>query len=152
MLLYVISELLRFRYLNHEAEIAKESATKELLLGIAKHDEDFAKTIVDAVKSSDLATQVQNQSYDGFEALVRRRREPDGIRIQGRSLSKSDVIELNRQTRRLAKPVTLTKKVRVLSVDSSNPEGFVVRMEDIDDGEVLSASMFDAIVIERYGK
>jgi hypothetical protein len=65
-------------YLNHEAEIAKESATKELLLGIAKHHKVFAKTIAKAIKSSDLAAQVQNQSFDGFEALVRRSEESDG--------------------------------------------------------------------------
>jgi hypothetical protein len=95
---------------------------------------------------------VQNQSFDGFEGLVRRSEESDGIRIQGKNLSKSDVIELNRQTRRSAKPVTLVKKVRVMAVDSSNPQGFMITLEDIDDGEVINASMFDTIVIDRYGK
>ena len=139
-------------YLNYEAGVSKDDTQKETLLGLTQHDEAFVKAISDAVKASDLAAQVQRQSFDGFEALVRRSEESNGITLQGKELSKGDVQELNRQTRRSAKPITFSIEANILSVDSSSPDGFAVRIEDVDSGEIISASMFDPIVIEQYGR
>jgi hypothetical protein len=122
-------------YLNYEAGISKDDTQKETLLGITKHDEDFVKAISDAVKASNLAEQVQRQSFDGFEALVRKSEESDGITLQGKKLSKEDVQELNKQTRRSAKPITFSIEASILSVDSYSPDGFTVKMEDIRNGK-----------------
>ncbi len=139
-------------FLNHESEIAKGVDQKEELQSLADHDERMIETLRRAAKASDLTAEIQKQNYDGYQALVKRSSEAESIEIQGTPLSSTQIDSINRSTRRSAKDVTVKERVRILAVDSSHEDGFVVKVEIIDDGAVLNISMFDPVTTQKFAK
>lgn len=104
-----------------------------------KRMEIFAK----AVKQQPKIGAIYEAAEETYNSILKGAADANYLEIGGRKIPQEDVESLIRQQRSRSTDVKLSGMYRILKVDSSKPEGFLVEVRSQDNGQAFTAKIED---------
>lgn len=142
------------RYLSNHTDVAKIEAQThrddQLIALVRDQREQTQKIIDEAIKQSESAQKIVEQNAKAMEALIKASRESDGVVLQGKSLSKKNIDDLNESQRQATQNVHLTMLCKVARIDARSSSVIYVRFDPLDKSEPVRASLSDPILGEKF--
>ena len=111
-----------------------------------EHDTKRFEMLTHAVESRPVLKQIEHAANHAKDQLVRAVGEEDGGRIQGIDLPREVANEISSSSRSQSSEATVAGQYKVAKVDTTVADGFRVTLEDVKSGEMITASLFDAII------
>jgi hypothetical protein len=109
------------------------------------------RLISELVKQSGKVEQIVRESEGGYDAVVRNSGRADYVILQGIPLTKEDLAEIKRRTRRTAEKTVLKDEAfKIEGVDPTDPKVYVVRLRRLKTDEIIVAQLDDAVTMERF--
>ncbi|WP_267427081.1 hypothetical protein [Methylobacterium sp. GC_Met_2] len=154
------------RYLDHvenvkksdtELEEKKSSDEREKHVvdaarEMSKETSEHMRILADAVKNIQGAREINDESIDGIDSLVRHSYRASSVTLQGTTLQSEQIEEITRRTRRKPQDITVRRPYKVLAVDGTAERGFIVKLQEPTSDGILTAILSDAVVREKYGR
>jgi hypothetical protein len=144
-------------YLSHAAEIKRiekqeqtERGLREIIKDLTQNERERVSLLEDIKRKNEEARTISDESDEAYESIIRHSTRADSVVIQGRPVSRRAISEITSISRRRAKNVVEDGIFTILSVDTSDPKSFVIRLKEERTDRVISALLEDAVVTERY--
>jgi hypothetical protein len=109
------------------------------------------RLLAEASKQVDKVERLRSESEGGYDAVVRNSGKAEYVILQGVRLSKEDISDIKRKTRRKAEKLLLKDEAfRIEGVDPTDPKSFVVRLRRLKNNEIIVAKLDDAVSMDRF--
>jgi hypothetical protein len=135
--------------------VSDDEKTKQLLDNFQsqlEHDSKRFELLTKAVESRPLLKQIEHSANAARDEIIKAVAEEDGGRIQGIDLPREIASEISSTSRTHSSEAKLAGQYRVAKVDTTSPDGFRVTLEDVKTGDLVTASLFDAIISWEHKK
>ncbi|MGO3930127.1 hypothetical protein [Rhodopseudomonas pseudopalustris] len=146
------SDFLKFKSEQRKAA-SDDQKTKGLLDTFEtylQHDSKRTELLSRALEAAPVLKQIQQSANSAKEELVRAVADERGGKIQGIELPKDVANEISSKSRTQSSEARSAGQYRVAKVDTTVANGFRVTLEDIESGEIVTASLFDAIISAEH--
>ncbi len=137
---------------THRSDNEREMGLQQLAAKYADSEAEKFKIFAEALSKSKGACIVNAESNAGFDSVMRQSYRADGLTIQGRSISKDQIKEITKSTRRASEDVRFRALYKVDGVDSTTEYGFSVLLRNIQTGETFNADLEERLSSARYGR
>lgn len=146
-------------YLQNRTEIRKaevqSNKDKEFLQTLqftSKEETARLKIFERAMRNSPMLEEVSVIADEGKDALIRSMRDFDTTKVNNIEVPGGLADELMRSNRRSSEEKEIKGNFKVLRVDTTSPDGFRVRLENVVTGDQITARLRDALADEQQGK
>lgn len=146
-------------YLDHRLNIRKEeNKTKDgekLLDGIkflSDKETERMRILADALSKAPILGPVAEEAEDVHHSLLKAMTTSPKTEVQGITMNGDVAAELATNARRTGEDVRLDGNYKILRVDTTHPDGFMVRLENVEIGTILSAGVQNIILSEDHRK
>lgn len=144
-------------YLDHRTQIRQSEIKNEEQRSLIEHlkfaqekETERAKILADIVVQTPRLQTISNYAEDAKNQLLKRSISADKIEIYDTELNSDVAEELVKNARTKSSDIRLDGMYRILSVDSSNPEEFKVRLRSVDSMDEFSAKVQDRTLDRKY--
>lgn len=146
-------------YLENRRQVrekeVKSEETRELLKGqqfISEQETERTRLLTQVMMSNTAITNVSKVADDTRAALIKELGTTNKSEIQGIRVEGEVAMELAKNARRKSIDVAFNAKFRILTVDSTDPESFKVRLRNIETKEEFNAKVQDYSLDSKYIK
>ncbi|EDC6225113.1 hypothetical protein J8H26_003321 [Salmonella enterica subsp. enterica serovar Hadar] len=129
-----------------EAKNEEQRALISHLTFAQKQETERAQIMADLAAQNPRVHTIAELSKDTKAELLKRTAVADEVNLQGIEITGEEAEELARNARQQAIEVRLDGKYRILSVDSSDPLEFKVRVRSLSNGDEFTATVQDETV------
>jgi hypothetical protein len=151
------SKLAYSEYLSNKTAqrriVSDDEKTKHLLDNFRTHLEHDSKRyemLTQAINSRPALKQIEYSANVARDEIVKAVAEENGGKIQGIDLPREVATEISSVSRSQSSEAHIAGQYRVAKVDTTVPDGFRVTLEDVKSGEMITASLFDAIISAEH--
>lgn len=144
-------------WLKNKTELKKISSdddkTKTLLENYQAqlvHDTKRFEMLTKAIESRPALKQIEREVDSAKAELVKAIADDNGGKIMGIDLDKDVANEISSIPRQQSTEAKLAGQYKVAKVDTTVSDGFKVTLEDVSSGELVNASLFDAIISAQH--
>ena len=144
-------------YLDNRAQIRQseiKSEEQRALIDSIKFSQEQetsrAKIMAGLIVDNPRLHTISNYAEEAKTQLIRRSSEADTIELFGTEIDSDSASELVRNARNKSEDVRLDGMYRILSVDSSNPEEFKVKLKSLDSRDEFLAKVQDRTLERKY--
>jgi hypothetical protein len=115
-----------------------------------QHDSKRFEMLTQVVESRPTLKQIEYSANTARDEIVKAVAEENGGVIQGINIPREVANEISSVSRTRSSEANLSGTYRVAKVDTTAPDGFRVTLEDIKSGELVTASLFDALISAKH--
>jgi hypothetical protein len=116
---------------------------------LSTQETERLKIFAQAVKKNEKLGIIYEDAEETYDSILRGASEADYLEIGGQKIHKDLIEDLIRQKRSRSVDVQLNGMYRILKVDSSKPEDFLVEVRSQEDGSTFTAKLEDKWVFRR---
>lgn len=135
--------------------ISDDEKTKHLLDNFQaqlEHDSSRYEMLTNAISNRPVLKQVEHSANVARDEIIKAVADENGGQVQGIHLSKEVANEISSVSRTRSSDAHIEGLFRVAKVDTTVPDGFRVTLESVGSGEMITASLFDAIISAEHRK
>lgn len=148
----VISEAIKAKTEQRKLSSDDEKTRQMLSNYQSQLDNDTKRyeLLVQALEQKPVLKQIEQSATAARDEIVRAVADEGGGSIQHIPLPREVATEISSVSRAQSSEAKLVGQYRVSRVDTTVPDGFRVTLEDIKSGELVTASLFDAVVSAEH--
>lgn len=120
----------------------------EFLDGVIKADPNRS-TLNRAIKSSKKAAEISAHSSDAMDEIIRNDGGAESITVGETKISAQNIQTIKRATRSKSEDIVIIGDYLVTAVESDDEHSFTVRLEGVDDDQVILAELVDPLIGSR---
>lgn len=138
---------------DHRKLVSDDDKTKTLLNNFQaqlEHDTKRFEMLTKAIEARPLLKQIEESADEARDEIVKAVAEEKGGRLQGIFLPPDVANEISSTSRSQSSEAKVSGIYKVAKVDTTVADGFKVTLEDINSGETISASLFDALISAEH--
>lgn len=132
-------------YLNSQ----QQQKQIEALPLLSKQETERLKIFAGALQRQEKLVPIYEDAQETYNSILKGAREAYYLEIGGKKILQEDIEELVRKKRSLSEEVQLNGMYRILKVDSSKPEGFLVEVQSQEDSRTFTAKLEDKWVFRK---
>lgn len=134
---------------SEEIKSRERRETLENIRYLSGQETERLKTLVRALGESDRLPRVDEAVDEGRRAVLKSIPEHVHAVIGGAEIDGAQARELAKSERKRSKEVTIEGNYSIRRVDTTAPDGFRVRLQNIDDETSLTAGVQDVMISEK---
>lgn len=115
-----------------------------------EHDSKRYELLTKALESRPILQQIEHSANSARDEIVKAVADERGGRIQGINLPREVANEISSVSRSQSTEDTVRGTFRVAKVDTTVADGFRVTLEEVNSGETITASLFDAVISSQH--
>jgi hypothetical protein len=115
-----------------------------------EHDTKRFEMLTKAVESRPLLKQIEESADAARDEIVKAVADEKGGRLQGIFLPPDVANEISSTSRSQSSAAKTSGLYKVAKVDTTVADGFKVTLEDVNSGETIAASLFDALISAEH--
>lgn len=134
-----------------KAYISQQGRNKEIdaIPTLSANETERMKIFADAIKKQDKLIPIYEDAEETYNDLLKSATEAEYLEIGGHKITSDMASQIIRQKREKSAEVQLNGEYRILSVDSSKAEGFVIGLRSVDDKREFTAVLEDKFIFRR---
>lgn len=137
---------------DRDAAAAEARARYGELVAMSEQETRRTELLTRAFALVPQAEKIADQAERAHESIVRASAEADVALVQGAVITGEVAADLIAAKRASGQDVTIRSVFEVLEVATNAPEGFRVKLQDVETNEVVVAHLRDALLSEKEGK
>jgi hypothetical protein len=106
--------------------------------------------LTQVVEARPALKQIEYSAETAKDEIVKAVAEENGGSIQGISIPREVAAEISSVSRCRSSEANISGVYKVAKVDTTAPDGFRVTLEDVGSGEMITASLFDALISAQH--
>ncbi|MGZ2403869.1 hypothetical protein [Rhizobium ruizarguesonis] len=134
-----------------QSEDSDKKQLYDFLEGVITKDPNRA-VLNRAIKSSKKAAEVSDHSLRAMDEIIRNDGGADSITVHNTKISSSNIQAITRATRSRSENIVITGDFLVTAVESDDTSAYTVRLEGVEDGQVILAELEDPLIGSRAQK
>lgn len=139
----------RARTRTEEVQSADRRAQLEHVQFMSDAETERAKILANAISESPQLPRVDEEADDARHSLLKSIPPSANVRIGDADLDADLAHELAKNARRRSEEVVFSGEFAILRVDTTVPDGFRVRLQNLDDASTFSAGVQDILISEE---
>ncbi|MDU6376198.1 MAG: hypothetical protein E6575_19280 [Bradyrhizobium sp.] len=148
----VVSEFLKAKT-DQRRLASDDDKTRELLANYRaqlEHDSKRFELLTKALDQRPILKQIEDSAAEARDEILKAVAEEHGGEIQGIAVPHEVATEISSVSRAQSSEARLAGQYRVAKVDTTVTDGFRVTLEDIKTGQLVTASLFDAVISSEH--
>ncbi len=113
-------------------------------------DLERMKILAEAMKATPQLAPIADDADDARQSLVRHMTKDTDARVNGVEMPQTAGQRLTRNTRSSSKDIRLDGVYKINHVDATTPDGFRVKLENVETGQEFYAGVQDALLSEEH--
>jgi hypothetical protein len=135
---------------SEELKTEEQRESLRLIESISTEETKRAGIMADIVKKYPQAQNVESYAYDAKNSLVKTFKSAESVSFQGVVVSGGAAEELVKNSRRKSREIRLDGGYRILLVDTTQKDGFKVKVKNTRTHEEFSAVVHDETFEQKY--
>jgi len=115
-----------------------------------EHDSNRYEMLTQAINTRPALKQIEYSANAARDEIVKAVAEENGGKIQGIDLPPAVANEISSVSRSQSSEAHVAGQYKVAKVDTTVPDGFRVTLEDVKSGEMITASLLDAMISAEH--